>query len=65
MANALLSGVCRHRWAGSAADTAFELVRQMPVDCRDDPGDLARAWDLSRRYDQGWDRISDSPDSKA
>lgn len=52
VANALLTGVRRQRWHGSAADAAFELLRALPVGYVDQPGDLARAWNLSRRYDE-------------
>lgn len=52
VANALVTGVRRGRWDGSAADAAFEMLRQMPIEHLDQPADLERAWDLSRRYDQ-------------
>lgn len=52
VADALLTGVRRRRWDGAAADAAFEAVRRLPVDLVDEPRDLARAWDLSRRYDE-------------
>jgi predicted nucleic acid-binding protein len=52
VANALLSGVRRGRWDGAAADGAFTLLRDLPVERADDPSDLARAWDLARRYDE-------------
>ena len=52
VANALLSGVRRQRWDGAAADNAFRLLMTLPVETADDPGDLARAWELSRRYDE-------------
>lgn len=52
VANALLSGVRRQRWDGAAADTAFERLMALPVEIADAPGDLERAWDLSRRYDE-------------
>lgn len=52
VANAMLTGVRRGRWDGAAADAAFERLRQMPVHYGDEPVDLARAWDLSRRYDE-------------
>jgi predicted nucleic acid-binding protein len=51
VSNALLTGIRRRRWSGAAADTAFELFRDLPVRLIDEPRDLARAWDLSRRYD--------------
>lgn len=52
VANALLTGVRRNRWDGAAADRAFLLLRQMPVQLSDLPLDLDRAWELSRRYDE-------------
>jgi predicted nucleic acid-binding protein len=51
VSNALLSGVRRRRWSGAAADTAHDLLRQLPVRLVDEPRDLERAWDLARRYD--------------
>ena len=51
VSNALLTGIRRRRWSGAAADAAFELLRDLPVRLIDEPRDLARAWDLSRRYD--------------
>ncbi len=50
--NALLTGVRRGRWDGAAADVAFGLLRSLPITLRDEPGDLDRAWDLSRRHDE-------------
>ncbi len=52
VANALLTGVRRLRWDGAAADTAFQFLTTLPVEIADAPGDLERAWDLSRRYDE-------------
>ena len=52
VSNALLSGVRRQRWDGAAADNAFQLLMALPVKIADMPGDLERAWDLSRRYDE-------------
>ena len=52
VANALLSGIRRQRWDGAAADAAFQLLTALPVEIADVPGDLERAWDLSRRYDE-------------
>ena len=49
--NALLTGVRRRRWSGSAADGAWSLLRAMPVRLADDARDLERAWDLARRFD--------------
>lgn len=52
VANALLTGVRRGRWDGAVADRAFGLLRRLPVSVVDQPGDVERAWDLSRRYDE-------------
>ncbi|MFZ5849880.1 MAG: type II toxin-antitoxin system VapC family toxin [Actinomycetota bacterium] len=52
VANALLTGVRRGRWSGVDADAGWQLLRQMPVQCVDLEEDLARAWELSRRYDE-------------
>ncbi len=51
VSNALLTGVRRGRWSGTAADTARSLLRELPVRLVDEPQDLDRAWDLARRYD--------------
>ena len=50
--NALVSGIRRRRWSGSEADAAYVLLRQLPVELVDEPGDLDRAFELSRRYDE-------------
>ncbi len=50
--NARLTGVRRRRWSGSEADSAFALLQSLPVQLRDLPGDVARAYELSRRYDE-------------
>lgn len=50
--NALLTGVRRGRWSGTAADAAFATLQRLPVQLRDAPGDLPRAYELSRRYDE-------------
>jgi predicted nucleic acid-binding protein len=52
VANALLTGVRRGRWTGSEADDSFTLLRSMPVSLVDSAGDVDRAWELSRRYDE-------------
>lgn len=52
VANALLTGTRRRRWTGAEADEAFALFRRMPVRFVDGPGDLGRAWELSRRHDE-------------
>jgi predicted nucleic acid-binding protein len=49
--NALLTGVRRRRWTGAAADTAFVHLQQLPVRLVDTSGDLDRAYELARRYD--------------
>lgn len=51
VSNALLSGVRRRRWSGSAADKAHALLHELPVRLLDEPRDLQRAWELARRYD--------------
>lgn len=51
-ANALVTGIRRRRWTGAQADAAFVLLRQLPVALVDQPGDLDRAFELSRRYDE-------------
>lgn len=51
VSNALLTGVRRGRWSGAAADAAWALLRELPIRLIDEPQDLARAWDLARRYD--------------
>jgi predicted nucleic acid-binding protein len=51
VSNALLTGIRRRRWSGSAADQAQLLLQSLPVRLIDDPRDLDRAWDLARRYD--------------
>jgi predicted nucleic acid-binding protein len=52
VANALLTGVRLDRWSGGEADQAFTLLRSLPVSVVDQPADLDRAWELSRRYDE-------------
>jgi predicted nucleic acid-binding protein len=51
VSNALLTGIRRKRWSGAAADRAHVLLRDLPIKLDDKPGDLDRAWGLSRRYD--------------
>ena len=51
-ANALLTGIRRGRWGGAEADRSFVLLRQLPVRLVDEPSDLDRAYELSRRYDE-------------
>lgn len=50
--NALLTGVRRDRWSGTQADASFAALLRLPVQLRDTPADVARAWELSRRYDE-------------
>lgn len=52
VADALLSGVRRGRWDGTAADAAYELLAQLPVTRVDVDSDLNHAWDLARRFDE-------------
>lgn len=49
--NALLTGIRRDRWTGPEADMSFALLRQLPVQLADEPVDLVRAWELSRRHE--------------
>ncbi len=51
-ANALVTGIRRRRWSGAQADAAFVLLGQLPVQLVDQPQDLDRAFELSRRYDE-------------
>jgi predicted nucleic acid-binding protein len=50
--NALLTGIRQRRWSGAEADSAFVLLRGLPVRLVDQPADLDRAYELSRRYDE-------------
>lgn len=49
--NALLTGVRQGRWEGATADEAARKLARIPVTISDDARDAARAWELSRRYD--------------
>lgn len=51
VSNALIIGIRRRRWSGSAADTSYELLLRLPVRMVDDRRDLVRGWELARRYD--------------
>lgn len=51
-ANALITGIRRGRWSGAEADTAYSLLGRLPVQVVDQPQDLDRAWELSRRFDE-------------
>jgi predicted nucleic acid-binding protein len=51
-ANALVTGIRRRRWGGAEADASFLLLRRLPVELVDQPPDLDRAYELSRRYDE-------------
>lgn len=50
--NALLTGVRRERWSGAQADAAFAALLRLPVQLRDTPADVTRAYELSRRHDE-------------
>ncbi len=52
VSNALLTGVRRRRWTGTEADRAFEHLATLPITLADVTDDIARAWDLARRYDE-------------
>lgn len=52
VANALLTGCRRGHWDGQAADVSFGLLRELPIELSDETGDLDRAWELSRRFDE-------------
>lgn len=52
VANALLTGIRRGRWSGAQADAAFAALLRLPVQLRDTAADVARAFELSRRYDE-------------
>jgi predicted nucleic acid-binding protein len=49
--NALLTGIRRRRWTGPEADRAFMQLQQLPLRLVDNTGDLDRAYELARRYD--------------
>ena len=51
-ANALITGIRRGRWSGAEADTAYALLGRLPVQVVDQPLDLGRVWELSRRFDE-------------
>lgn len=51
VSNALLTGVRQGRWSGAAADRSQSVLVQLPIRLLDEARDLARAWDLARRYD--------------
>jgi predicted nucleic acid-binding protein len=51
VSNALISGIRRRRWSGSAADASQRLLMTLPVRLADDHRDLRRAWELTRRHD--------------
>lgn len=52
VAGALLAGCRRGRWSGAAADSAYVLLRRLPLTYADTRADLDRAWELARRYDE-------------
>jgi len=47
----LVAGVRRNRWTGSDADAAYGILMRLPLQAVSDRRHLARAWELSRRYD--------------
>ena len=49
--NALLTGIRRGRWSGADADTAQARLERIPLRRSDIASDLARAFELARRYD--------------
>jgi predicted nucleic acid-binding protein len=49
--NALLTGIRRGRWSGADADAAQARLERMPLRRSDIVSDLARAFELARRYD--------------
>jgi predicted nucleic acid-binding protein len=51
VANRLLTGVRTGRWDGVGADDAFRRLRALPLQLVNDPRDLVRAWELSRRHE--------------
>jgi predicted nucleic acid-binding protein len=50
-ANALLTGIRRRRWDGSAADRAAVQLDRVPVRSADTVADREKAFELARRYD--------------
>jgi predicted nucleic acid-binding protein len=49
--NALLTGIRRGRWSGADADAAQARLERIPLQRSDVASDLARAFELARRYD--------------
>jgi len=49
--NALLTGIRRGRWSGADADAAQAMLERIPLQRSDIASDLARAFELARRYD--------------
>ena len=49
--NALLTGIRRGRWSGADADVAQARLERIPLRRSDIASDLARAFELARRYD--------------
>lgn len=49
--NTLLTWVRRRRWTGAEADEAVVDLVSLPVQRLDSPMDVARAYELARRYD--------------
>jgi predicted nucleic acid-binding protein len=48
--NALLTGIRRGRWSGADADAAQARLERIPLQRSDIASDLARAFELARRY---------------
>jgi len=49
--DALLTGIRRGRWSGADADAAQARLERIPLQRSDVASDLARAFELARRYD--------------
>jgi predicted nucleic acid-binding protein len=49
--NALLTGIRRGRWSGADADAAQVRLERIPLRRADGARDVARAFELARRYD--------------
>jgi len=49
--NALLTGIRRGRWSGADAGAAQAMLERIPLQRSDIASDLARAFELARRYD--------------
>ena len=51
VSNALLTGLRLSAWTGTTADRSRRRLEEIPIVLEDDPSDLRRAWELSRRFD--------------